>query len=101
MKDDDSLTVQIEEQDYHKLVDTIIEESYFLEEDDLKAFNKLLTKKRQEFDKSCGLQFVSVTRRGTLDGHDEFEDYVRYTYYHNFKVVNKKKYAWAKIKYGI
>ena len=98
MKDDDFLTVQIEEQDYHRLVDTIIEQSYFLESEDLETFNKTLRKKRKYFDESCGLQFVSVTRKGTLDGHDEFEDYVRYTYYHNFKVVNKKKYAWAKIK---
>jgi hypothetical protein len=101
MENDDSLMVQIEEQDYHKLVDTIIEESYLLEDEDLKLYNKLLTKKRQEFDKSCGLKFVSVTRKGTLDGEDEFEDYVRYTYYHNFKVIDKKKYTWAKIKYGI
>ena len=36
MENDDSLMVQIEEQDYHKLVDNIIEESYLLEDEDLK-----------------------------------------------------------------
>jgi hypothetical protein len=89
MKCDDSLIVQIEEQDYHRLVDIIIEQSYVLEGEDLETFNRI------------GLEFVSVIRKGTLDGEDEFEDYVRYTYYHNFKVVDKKKYTWAKIKYGI
>ena len=101
MKCDDSLTVQIEEQNYHRLVDIIIELSYVLQGKDLEAYNTFLRKKRKDFDKSCGLEFVSVTRKGTLDGDDEFEDYVRYTYYHNFKVVDKKKYTWAKIKYGI
>lgn len=101
MENDDLLTVQIEEQDYHRLVDTIIEQSYVLDSEDLETFNRILRKKRKHFDDSCGLKFVSVTRKGTLDGDDEFEDYVRYTYYHNFKIIDKKKYTWAKIKYGI
>ena len=101
METDNSLYVQIEEQFYNKIVDARPDVCFFLEGKELETQKKYLVEKRKRFDRSCGLKFVSITRKGTLDGEDEFEDYVRYIYYHNFKVVNKGKYAWAKIKYGI
>jgi len=99
--ENDELYIQIEEQTYHKLVDASPYEGLFLEGEALEIQKRNLTRKRESFDKSCGIKFVSIIRKGTLDGEDEFEDYVRYTYYHSFKVVDKKKYTWAKIKYGI